>query len=176
MKIVDFLSYLNTLEIKLWLEAEKLKYQAPPGVMTAEIKQEIGNRKPEIIAFLNMAKISAPTSELAITPVARDGDLPLSFAQQRMWFLHQMDSQNPAYNESPTIRLTGNLNIEVLEQSLNAIIERHEILRTTFPMIDGKPVQKIAPFLKIKLFVVDVAHLAIAKVKEKVAQETAKTL
>jgi Condensation domain. len=132
MKIVEFLSYLNSLEIKLWLEAEKLKYQAPTGVMTTEIKQEIGNRKTEIIAFLKLAKISVHASESAITPVGRDGDLPLSFAQQRIWFLHQMDSQNPAYNESPTIRLTGSLNIEVLEQSLNAIIERHEILRTTF--------------------------------------------
>ncbi|SKB14961.1 non ribosomal peptide synthetase, involved in aeruginosin biosynthesis [Planktothrix sp. PCC 11201] len=174
MKIVEFLSYLNSLEIKLWLEAEKLKYQAPPGVMTAEIKQEIGNRKTEIIAFLKIAKISAHASELAITPVGRDGDLPLSFAQQRMWFLHQMDSQNPSYNESPTIRLTGNLNIAVLEQSLNAIIERHEILRTTFPMIDGKPVQKILPSLQINLIVVNLQDLPSNQIEEIIAQELQK--
>jgi hypothetical protein len=50
MKVAEFLSYLNSLEIKLWLEEEKLKYQAPQGAMTPEIKQEIGTRKPEIIA------------------------------------------------------------------------------------------------------------------------------
>jgi len=174
MKIVEFLSYLNSLEIKLWLEAEKLKYQAPTGVMTAEIKQEIGNRKTEIIAFLKLAKISVHASESAITPVGRDGDLPLSFAQQRIWFLHQMDSQNPAYNESPTIRLTGSLNIEVLEQSLNAIIERHEILRTTFPMIDGKPIQKILPSLQINLLVVNLQDLPSNQIEEIIAQELQK--
>jgi non-ribosomal peptide synthase domain TIGR01720/amino acid adenylation domain len=174
MKIVEFLSYLNSLEIKLWLEAEKLKYQAPTGVMTTEIKQEIGNRKTEIIAFLKLAKISVHASESAITPVGRDGDLPLSFAQQRIWFLHQMDSQNPAYNESPTIRLTGSLNIEVLEQSLNAIIERHEILRTTFPMIDGKPIQKILPSLQINLLVVNLQDLPSNQIEEIIAQELQK--
>ena len=156
MKVVEFLSYLNSLEIKLWLEEDKLKYQAPQGVMTAEIKQEIGTRKSEILDFLSREAQPSPNSpESVIIPVSRDEDLPLSFAQQRMWFLYQMDSQNPAYNECPAIRLTGNLNIDILEQSLNAIIQRHEILRTTFPMVEGKPIQKIAPFLKVNLLKVE---------------------
>ena len=175
MKVVEFLSYLNSLEIKLWLEEEKLKYQAPQGVMTAEIKQEIGTRKPEILDFLSREAQPSPNSpESVIIPVSRDEDLPLSFAQQRMWFLYQMDSQNPAYNECPAIRLTGNLNIDILEQSLNAIIQRHEILRTTFPMVEGKPIQKIAPFLKVNLLKVELKDLPIEKVEEIVAQELQK--
>ena len=175
MKVVEFLSYLNSLEIKLWLEEDKLKYQAPQGVMTAEIKQEIGTRKPEILAFLSREAQPSPNSpESVIIPVSRDEDLPLSFAQQRMWFLYQMDSQNPAYNECPAIRLTGNLNIDILEQSLNAIIQRHEILRTTFPMVEGKPIQKIAPFLKVNLLKVELKDLPIEKVEEIVAQELQK--
>ncbi|WP_286826823.1 condensation domain-containing protein, partial [Microcystis sp. LSC13-02] len=155
MKVAEFLSYLNSLEIKLWLEEEKLKYQAPQGAMTPEIKQEIGTRKPEILAFLRSAITPSKTFESVISPVARTEDLPLSFAQQRMWFLYQMDQQNSAYNEALTIRLTGRLNIDILEQTINAIIQRHESLRTTFPMVEGKPIQKIAPFLKIKLLVVN---------------------
>ena len=175
MKVVEFLSYLNSLEIKLWLEEDKLKYQAPQGVMTAEIKQEIGTRKPEILDFLSREAQPSPNSpESVIIPVSRDEDLPLSFAQQRMWFLYQMDSQNPAYNECPAIRLTGNLNIDILEQSLNAIIQRHEILRTTFPMVEGKPIQKIAPFLKVNLLKVELKDLPIEKVEEIVAQELQK--
>ena len=85
-----------------------------------------------------------------------------------------MDSQNPAYNECPAIRLTGNLNIDILEQSLNAIIQRHEILRTTFPMVEGKPIQKIAPFLKVNLLKVELKDLPIEKVEEIVAQELQK--
>lgn len=174
MKIVEFLAELNHLGINIWLENEKLKYQAPPGVMTAEIKQEIGSKKTEIIAFLKTAKLSNYSQELAIVPRVENGDLPLSFAQQRMWFLHQMDSQNPAYNESPTIRLTGYLNIEVLEQSLNAIIERHEILRTSFPMIEGKPIQKILPSLEINLLVINLPGLPVNQIEETIAQELQK--
>lgn len=55
MKVAEFLSYLNSLDIKLWLEEEKLKYQAPQGAMTPEIKQEIGTRKPEILTFFRSA-------------------------------------------------------------------------------------------------------------------------
>jgi amino acid adenylation domain-containing protein len=145
VKVVEFLSYLNSLDIKVWLEEQKLHYQAPKGVMTSEIKQAIGTRKSEILAFLNQAKTPADTVELAIIPVSRDEDLPLSFAQQRLWFLHQLSPDSTAYNLLEALRLEGALNLVALEQSLTELIRRHEILRTTFPMVDGKPVQRIAP-------------------------------
>ncbi|MFN6153015.1 MAG: amino acid adenylation domain-containing protein [Dolichospermum sp.] len=145
MKVVEFLSYLNSLDIKVWLEEQKLRYQAPKGVMTSEIKQAIGTRKSEILAFLKQAKTPADTVELAIIPVSRDEDLPLSFAQQRLWFLHQLSPDSTAYNLLEALRLEGALNLVALEQSLTELIRRHEILRTTFPMVDGKPVQRIAP-------------------------------
>jgi amino acid adenylation domain-containing protein len=145
VKVVEFLSYLNSLDIKVWLEEQKLHYQAPKGVMTSEIKQAIGTRKSEILAFLNQAKTPANTAELTIIPVSRDEDLPLSFAQQRLWFLHQLSPDSTAYNLLEALRLEGALNLVALEQSLTELIRRHEILRTTFPMVDGKPVQRIAP-------------------------------
>ncbi|MBS9394630.1 MAG: amino acid adenylation domain-containing protein [Dolichospermum sp. LBC05a] len=145
MKVVEFLSYLNSLDIKVWLEEQKLHYQAPKGVMTSEIKQAIGTRKSEILAFLKQAKTPANTVESTIIPVSRDEDLPLSFAQQRLWFLHQLSPDSTAYNLLEALRLEGALNLVALEQSLTELIRRHEILRTTFPMVDGKPVQRIAP-------------------------------
>ena len=174
MKVAEFLSYLNSLEIKLWLEEEKLKYQAPQGAMTPEIKQEIGTRKPEILAFLRSAITPSKTFESVISPVARTEDLPLSFAQQRMWFIYQMDQQNSAYNEALTIRLTGRLNIDILEQTINAIIQRHESLRTTFPMVEGKPIQKIAPFLKIKLLVVNLKDIPQEQIDKRIIEELQK--
>jgi amino acid adenylation domain-containing protein/non-ribosomal peptide synthase protein (TIGR01720 family) len=174
MKVAEFLSYLNSLEIKLWLEEEKLKYQAPQGAMTPEIKQEIGTRKPEILAFLRSAITPSKTFESVISPVARSEDLPLSFAQQRMWFIYQMDQQNSAYNEALTIRLTGRLNIDILEQTINAIIQRHESLRTTFPMVEGKPIQKIAPFLKIKLLVVNLKDIPQEQIDKRIIEELQK--
>ena len=174
MKVAEFLSYLNSLDIKLWLEEEKLKYQAPQGAMTPEIKQEIRTRKPGILTFLRSATTPSKPLESVIDPVARTEELPLSFAQQRMWFLHQMDRQNPAYNEALTIRLTGRLNIDILEQTINAIIQRHESLRTTFPMVEGKPIQKVAPSLKIKLLVVNLKDIPQDQIDKQIIKELQK--
>ena len=80
----------------------------------------------------------------AIKRVARDRDIPLSYAQQRLWFLDQLEPGNPAYNSHTAIRLTGSLDISALEQSLYEIIRRHEALRTTFPSKEGQPFQAIA--------------------------------
>jgi amino acid adenylation domain-containing protein/FkbH-like protein len=75
----------------------------------------------------------------------RNGSLPLSFAQQRLWFLHQLEPGSTAYHIPMAIRLTGRLDVMALQQSLQAIIQRHEVLRTTFASVEGNPSQIIAP-------------------------------
>jgi len=90
-----------------------------------------------------------------IAPVSREQPLPLSFAQERIWFIDQFDPGNVAYNQSAAVRLTGKVNVSVLHQSLQAIVERHEILRTTFPTEQGQPVQQIAAVGDIPLSLSD---------------------
>src|SRR4026208_2625875 len=68
---------------------------------------------------------------------------PLSFAQQRLWFLDQYEPDNILYNIADAIRLKGAFNVTALEQSLNEILRRHEALRTTFSIVDDRPVQII---------------------------------
>jgi len=81
---------------------------------------------------------------------------PLSFAQQRLWFIQQLDPQNTAYNVASVLRLRGELHIPVLEQTLNALIERHETLRTRFDTTaDNQPVQVVQPFQPVPLPVID---------------------
>lgn len=80
-----------------------------------------------------------------IERVERGIGLPLSFAQQRLWFFNQMNPESCIYNILTAIKLEGKLNVQSLEGSLNEIVERHEILRTTFEMLDGNPVQAISP-------------------------------
>ncbi|MGZ9172716.1 MAG: non-ribosomal peptide synthetase, partial [Candidatus Binatia bacterium] len=80
---------------------------------------------------------------------------PLSFAQQRRWFLNQLEPESPAYNEARVLRLTGYLNVEALEKSFNYIIARHEVLRTTIVLADGNPTQRIAECRVIELPVID---------------------
>ncbi|HKV12758.1 MAG TPA: amino acid adenylation domain-containing protein [Thermoanaerobaculia bacterium] len=81
----------------------------------------------------------------AIQPVPRDRDLPLSFAQQRLWFLWQLEPESPAYNSPKALRMRGPLDVPALERTLDEIVRRHEVLRTTFPSTDGRPVQRIDP-------------------------------
>lgn len=84
---------------------------------------------------------------------------PLSFAQQRLWFVHQMDPASSAYNMPMAFRLSGRLDVEALEWVLNEILRRHEILRTTFDVLDQQPVQLVAPSLSLKLSVTNLGSL-----------------
>ena len=84
---------------------------------------------------------------------------PLSFAQQRLWFLDQWAPGNPFYNMPQALRITGRLHMAALEQSLNAIVRRHEALRITCTTVDGQPFQVISPVLTVPLAMVDLRGL-----------------
>ncbi len=82
---------------------------------------------------------------------ADDALIPLSFAQQRLWFLDQLDPGNAVYNMPVALRLAGDLDVAALRRSLNALLERHEVLRATFTSTDGRPEQKITGELHLDL-------------------------
>ncbi len=96
------------------------------------------------------------TPEQTIPRRKDSGPVPLSFAQQRLWFIEQLDNSN--YLVPATSRLIGKLDVEALERSLNEIVARHEALRTTFTTIDGQPMQVIAPRLSLTLPVIDLSR------------------
>ena len=91
----------------------------------------------------------------------RDRAWPLSYAQERLWFLDQLDPGNPVYNLSMAFRLTGVLNLAALENSLSEISRRHDILRTIFPAEDGQPAQVVMPAQFAKLPLIDMTRLAV---------------
>ncbi|HEY4387780.1 MAG TPA: amino acid adenylation domain-containing protein [Ktedonobacteraceae bacterium] len=94
-----------------------------------------------------------------IQPALREHPLPLSFAQQRLWFLQQFDTSNSAYNIPLLVRLTGNLKKDTLEQALTTVIARHELLRTTFSTIHGEPVQVVQQEQAFRLPLIDLSSL-----------------
>ena len=104
--------------------------------------------------ILAQAKGSTP-KQLELQPISREGQLPLCLAQERLWFLEQLEPGNPFYNVAIAVDLTGKLNIAILEQSLNEVVQRHEALRTSFLSMEGRPVQVIAPNLKLLLPIVE---------------------
>ena len=160
MKTIDeFLSDLRRLGVKLWLDDDNLRFKAPKGALNPTLLAHLKERKPEILAFLRQTDSVPQTTATPIQSISRQTDLPLSFAQQRLWFLSQLEPDSTAYNICGAFLLTGNLNVSALEQSLDQIVRRHESLRTTFSTVDELPVQSIAPNISLPLPVIDLQHL-----------------
>ncbi len=103
-------------------------------------------------------KLAAQTPLAAAVPAPEPaGPLPLSFAQESLWFFEQLVPNSPLYNIPRAFRLTGELNIPALQKAFCEIVRRHEILRATFVMAEGRPVQKVSPAGPFALPVVDLA-------------------
>ncbi|HEU0078085.1 MAG TPA: condensation domain-containing protein, partial [Longimicrobiaceae bacterium] len=102
------------------------------------------------------AQVDAPP----IVPVPRDGELPLSFAQQRLWFIDQLEPGSATYNMPFPLRLRGALDVGALEGALSELVRRHESLRTVFATVDGEPVQVIQPAGERRLDVIDLRDRA----------------
>ncbi|BAY81673.1 peptide synthetase [Calothrix parasitica NIES-267] len=105
-----------------------------------------------------------------IKPVPRQKNLPLSFAQQRLWFLCQLEPDSPYYNIPTAVRLTGSLNINALQQSLNDILRRHETLRTAFATVDGQPIQHINSVDYLPLSMIDLSNIPESNRENKVEE------
>jgi amino acid adenylation domain-containing protein/non-ribosomal peptide synthase protein (TIGR01720 family) len=138
----------ETLSVELPLSV--LFENPTPALMANEVEA----------AVRRSAGSSQPAS---IEPVSRDQQLPLSFAQQRLWFLNELEPGSAFYNIPVVLRLSGPLNVPVLEQTLTEVIRRHELLRTTFvTSADGTPYQQINAAVPFKLPIEDLSGLAPA--------------
>ncbi|WP_178378205.1 condensation domain-containing protein [Chroogloeocystis siderophila] len=110
-----------------------------------------------------------------LQPVSHRSSLPLSFSQERLWLIEHLESGSSAYNIPFAFRITGSLKASALEQSLNAVIRSHEILRTNFALVEGRAVQVIVPTLTLSIPVVNLQQLpkpeqAIQLVKQATAE------
>ncbi|MDB9396157.1 non-ribosomal peptide synthetase [Microcystis aeruginosa] len=112
------------------------------GVILKELQTGLGLKLPSIV------------------PVNREDDIPLSWAQERLWFVNQLEGESGAYTIDLTMRLCGNLNIKALEKAFQAIIQRHEPLRTQFKLKDNQPIQAIASKVTFTLPVVNLQNLS----------------
>jgi amino acid adenylation domain-containing protein len=125
----------------------------------SKLTSELSGKKRAILeAFLRAQGIGEGKSE-RIPRRTESGPAPLSFAQQRMWFLDQLEPDSPLYNIHMGVELLGPLNVPVLQRSIAEILRRHEILRTTFAVIDDHPVQVINKNASFKLPVNDLQEL-----------------
>ncbi|CCH94319.1 McnC protein [Microcystis aeruginosa PCC 9432] len=123
------------------------------GVILKELQTGLGLKLPSIV------------------PVNREDDIPLSWAQERLWFVNQLEGESGAYTIDLTMRLRGNLNIKALEKAFQAIIQRHEPLRTQFKLKDNQPIQAIASNVNFTLPVVQSQPLQVEQLLIEAASE-----
>lgn len=157
MTTAELLAHLRDLKIKVRADNERLVCNAPKGALTADLRSAISERKAEILAFLRQSGDKARSAEPPLQRLPRNGKLPLSFSQQRLWFIDQLEPDSALYNIPTAVRLRGSLNKASLERSFDEIVQRHEALRTIFPTVEVEPLQIILPSLTLPLPVVDLA-------------------
>ncbi|MBG1241155.1 non-ribosomal peptide synthetase [Nostoc sp. NZL] len=137
-QVVSLMLRLQNIGCRIWAEDDKLRLRTTKNALTSELKQEIQANKAEILAFLNSAKAGSVIAE-EIPTLPDDAPKPLSFAQQRLWLLAQLQGPSASYNMPMVLQLDGNLNIDALHSSLAYLLNRHESLRMYFPTVTGQP-------------------------------------
>src|SRR5438128_12495264 len=152
------LSFLRSRDVRVWVEGEHLRLSAPTGTLTGELQEELARRKPEIVAYLRAAGTAEVSPSLTRAP--RDGELALSFAQERLWFLQRLDPDSVAYNLQANVPLPGHFDLPALERALTELVRRHEVLRTTFVVKGGRSVPVIAAPPPVAVPLSDLTSLA----------------
>ena len=143
MTAAELVTRLSRRGISLWSEAGQLHYRAPEGALDDELRSELRLHKTAVLNIVEQRHSTFDTPQLR--RVRRDAPIPLSSAQQSLWFLDQLYPHNTGANEQFALCLRGTLETEHLESAWNRLLERHEILRTRFESINGEPRQIIEP-------------------------------
>ena len=139
------------------------------GDQVEQVEQE---KKKKTSAFWKSIKGNMKRQRrTAIKPFPRDGNIPLSFGQERLWQIDSLNPENTVHNLHASYQLDGDLDVHILEKSIQAIINRHEILRTSFPEFEGKPVQVIAPEINFQLTVITAKESDIKQIIQEQAQQ-----
>ncbi|TQV85988.1 non-ribosomal peptide synthetase [Aliikangiella coralliicola] len=171
MTVYTLINQLGAKKIKLWQEDGQLKFKAPKGAITDDIRQQLIDNKSDIIAFLRQV---SPNNKIPpIVPINRDDyeQFPLSFAQERLWFINQLDPDSASYNSPVAATINGDFNIDHLQQTLDMIIARHDNLRTVFPSHEGQAQQLILDSIDFNLDVIDLSHYQDQTAKDEKARQ-----
>jgi len=159
MTPTELLAYLHDCDMQLWIEGDRLRFKGPKGVLTPTLHAQLAEHKAEILTLLRAAR-SAIDVAPAITVAPRNRELLPSYSQERMWLLDQVDHERAIFNITSAAHFAGRLDLAILRESLSVVVRRHEVLRTTFPTRQGRPVLQIAPAVLLALPVLDLSALS----------------
>src|SRR5689334_7501119 len=133
-------------------------------------KPELTRTRQSLVEKRLRNALKAPAGTVSIPRRSSAPTAPLSFAQQRLWFIDQLEPGSPAYHIATSLRLSGNLNVHALERAMQSIVDRHEVLRTRFPAVDGTPIQLIEPTQRIEVPLVDLTQLPEAEREQRTSE------
>ena len=139
-------------------------------------REALSPAKQALLARLRRGALTVAPVADAIRPRGDGGPAPLSPAQQRLWFLQRLEPESAAFNIANTLRLRGPLDVDALDRAFAEVVQRHQVLRTVFPLRDGEPVQEVQPAPASLLRVEDAADAdPRAEIRRRVGEEAART-
>ncbi|HEX6097860.1 MAG TPA: amino acid adenylation domain-containing protein, partial [Thermoanaerobaculia bacterium] len=165
--VTELLDHLASKGIKLSVDAGKLHCHAQKGTLTSDLQAGIVAHKAALIELLEGEARKEPAQPDADVPRER---LPLSFAQERLWFLNELDPGSAGYNVPGAVTIRGPLDIGHVERALRLIVARHESLRTVFPSQDGRAYQRILDRVELELERTDLSHYATREERDREAR------
>jgi amino acid adenylation domain-containing protein len=155
----QLLDQLAKRDIRLSLDGDRLRINGPRGALDNELKAAIAARRDDIVARLRMPGRTLQDHDAeAIHRIPRTGPLPVSAAQQRLWFLNQMDPGSAHYTIGGGLRFRGMLDVDVLKQAIYGLTVRHEAFRTTIDERDGQPWLTISETSTVPVNVLDISQ------------------
>ncbi len=168
MTVFQLLDVLEQHGIEVSLDGPKLRTSAPRGAITGDIAEAIRRNKDALVELLQR-RAQQRGQQQAVQRIAKapvQPLQPLSFAQQRLWFIDQLEGATPQYNLGASFELHGRLNREALQQALDTILARHEVLRTVYVERDGAGWQQVRPACALPVRYLDRSGLADAELAD----------
>ncbi|KZN30564.1 hypothetical protein N480_06285 [Pseudoalteromonas luteoviolacea S2607] len=161
-KVEKILDEAVSNQVHLYLKENRLAYKAKKGSLSDKLKKNISENKQEIIEYLKNQTIENEISTAAVTRISKrptSDSAPLSFAQQRLWVLDQLQGGSPEYNMPLALKVAGKFDLAAAETAMLHIINRHEVLKTVFSTHDGSPIQLVKQHVDFRLQQYDLSEL-----------------
>jgi amino acid adenylation domain-containing protein len=176
MTVFELMSRLGAAGVKLWVEEGQLKFKAPKGALTAELKDALVAKKSEVIEFLSGTRVGTSGDADRIPLADRSQPLHLSHAQNRLWFIEQLTPGNSTFHIPAPMLLNGILDQGAMERAFLQLLQRHEALRTVIREVEGEPRQIVQSIERFVIPVEDLTSLPTGErqqsLQEKVERET----
>ncbi|NET72460.1 MAG: amino acid adenylation domain-containing protein, partial [Sphaerospermopsis sp. SIO1G2] len=160
MNLQELLENLSANGIELWVEGDKLRYRAAENALTSELLTAIKQNKTEIISLLSQSNQEIETYSL-------------SHGQKALWFLYQLAPESAAYNLTYTAKLADDVDVNALKKAAQALVNRHESLRTTFTTVNGEPLQQVHQHQPVEFTVEDAFALSQVEINNWLLEKSA---